>query len=206
MNERPTAADLAGHCNELTAWRILKEVSEDMLQNKTLTINPYCIAIDNEGGFSLFQTEVTPDQKGFEAPEVFNRTNTEASAVWSLAASLFFIVMGCQVMNGKGGRGQDEHSRIPYMRSKLPQLSELIQKCLHFHPECRPSLQKVHEVAVKEFQRCTEIVSRGPRFRENSTKSFEEVTDSVFAFWPEAMRPDIKTKSNDNLPVIKYTT
>lgn len=195
-NEKYTAADLAGHCNELTAWRILKEVSEEMVSQKAMNVSPFHIAINGDGSFSLLQPEST-DLNGFEAPETVIGNATEASSVWSLAASLFFVVMGCQVMNGKGGLGQNEQSKVPYMRSELPQLSELVQRCLHFRPENRPSMQKVHDVAAKEFQRCMETVRRGPKFRENPTLGVMGASDSLIAFWPESMQPNNKTNTHD---------
>ena len=196
-NEKHTAADLAGHCNEPTAWRILKEVSEEMMSQKTLEVSPYHIAINGDGSFSLMQPEKSIDMSGFEAPEAVNGNATDASSVWSLAASLFYVVMGCQVMNGKGGRGQNEQSKVPYMRSEWSQLSELVQNCLHFRPECRPSMHKLHDVAAKEFQRCMEMIRRGPKFRERPTKNFTAPPDSLLAFWPESMQPAAKTNTHD---------
>lgn len=193
MEETLYATELAGHCNELTAWRILKEMSGILLTDKTATVSPAHIEIKEDGGFTLSsQTPVV--MEGFEAPETFHGERTEASVVWSLAASLFYLVMGRQVMNDKGGAAQHESSRLPYMRSTLPQLSELIQRCLHFHPEQRPSMKEINELATQQFDVCRETVKRGPKYQEQrlDTDNSDSQSSQSAEFWPEPMQPENK--------------
>lgn len=188
MKECITTADIAGYCNELTAWRIIMEVSEDMMSHKANGVNPFQIVINNDNSFSVSQIIPSDDTLGFEAPE---SPRNEASGVWSLAASVFYVVMGNQVMNGEGGRGQNEKSKIPYMRSELSQLSELVQRCLHYNPELRPSMQEVHDIAQIQFQHCMDLVKKGPKIRLNSmTAELGKDTDDPGAdFWSEKMFP-----------------
>ena len=186
MDERYLAADIAGYCRRLTAWKIVKEMSDALMNDKNARVSPFLIGIKDDGGFELLKTNERDIVEGFDAPETLDGTFNEVSQVWSLAASIFYIVMGCQIMNGKGGRGQLETSRIPYMRSELPQLSELVQQCLNFHPEMRPSMKKVNEIATKELQRCTEEVRKGPKFRDKKDAIEAKHKDET-GFWPEAM-------------------
>jgi len=191
MDEMLSAVELAGHCNELTAWRILKEVSGDLLSNVTATVTPAHIEIKDNGGFALSsQGDIV--MEGFVAPEAIKGERTEASTVWSLAASLFYLVMGCQVLNGKGGAAQQESSRLPYMRSTLPKLSELIQHCLNYHPEQRPTLQEINKLAAQQFDLCAEAVKKGPKFKEQPLGT-QHQDGLASSFWPESMQLDNKT-------------
>lgn len=187
MEDRVYAIELAGYCNELTAWQILRDVSADVLKQPG-AVSPRLIEVRDEG-FALERVEGSVDIGGFEAPEVKGEAHTEASAVWSLAASVFYLVMGCQIMNGKGGKGQHATSKVPYMRSEFAKLSELVQQCLQYRPELRPSAKEVNEMANEQYKQCAEMVSRGPKFREKTaTADKTKDIDSELAFWPEPMR------------------
>ena len=116
MEERVLAADFAGHCNESTAWKILKEVSDQLLLKKEDSISPFRIEVTEGGDFSLSECPSAEGEKGFEAPEAIHGVHAENSLTWSMGASLFYIVMGCQVMNGKGGTNQ--HPRFNLLRPR----------------------------------------------------------------------------------------
>lgn len=187
MDEKLYALEMAGQCNELTAWRILKDVSADMLVANATQVSPSLIEIKEDGSFALASSSGT-EMKGFEAPETLQGTTAPNSGVWSLAASLFYIVMGCQVMNGKGGSAQHESSRLPFMRSTWPKLSELIQHCLHYQPEKRPSLQEVNTMATEQFQACLEAIKKGPRFQAHSETQGRPDSEAIATYWPEPMQ------------------
>ena len=192
MEETLHASDLAGHCNELTAWRILRDVSGTLLTDTSLPVSPYLIEINDDGSFSLAQASEPADIGGFAAPEQAKGTASEASAVWSLAASLFYVVMGCQVMNGKGGGAQHENSKLPYMRSALPLLSETVQQCLQYHPELRPSLREINALAARQYDQCNEIIKKGPKIQEKKhQQGASEATSGMdLVFWPEVMQAE----------------
>lgn len=188
MEERIFASELAGHCNEPTAWQLLKEVSGLLINKGPRHINPYCIEINDDGHFTL-TAEANAEDQDFDAPEAAGQEPTEPGAVWSLGATAFYAVMGCQVMNGKGGKGQREYSKLPYMRSEWPELSELIQQCLHFNPKHRPSLQKIHEKASQHYQRCIDEIRKGPKLKTTEALSTSELnTKSEITFWPETIK------------------
>lgn len=190
MEETLYAIELAGHCNELTAWRILKDMSDALSTDRNATVSPAQIKIEDDGGFTyLPQTPFV--MEGFEAPEAIQGHRADTSSVWSLAATLFYLVMGGQVMNGKGGAAQTEASKLPYMRSSLPLLSELVQRCLNFHPEQRPSMAEINETATRQYNLCREAVKKGPKFQERrpDVSSQESQSDQNVGFWPESMQP-----------------
>ena len=187
MEDRVYAIELAGYCNELTAWRILRDISASLLKQAG-AVSPALIMVRDDG-FELERVEGAVDIGGFEAPEVKGDAHNEASAVWSLAASVFYLVMGCQIMNGKGGKGQHATSKVPYMRSELAKMSELVQQCLQYRPELRPSAKKVNKIATEQYKICAEIVSRGPKFRKKTGATDEKTSiNNELAFWPEPMR------------------
>lgn len=189
MEEQLNIAEIAGHSNESTAWLLLKEVSTDLLVHGLCPIDPYRIVITDEGLFSLTRTG-TAIHEGFGAPEYAEGQPYEKDVVWSLGATAFFIVMGRQVMNGKGGKGQQEHSKLPYLRSAWPELSELVQHCLRYDSSQRPSLQEVHDKAEQQYERCAIEIRRGPKLKETAKPSATKCNNNIqeLAFWPEAMQ------------------
>ena len=187
MSEKLPISELAGHCNEATAWRILEEVSHQLMEGKQLIVNPSIIDIREDGHFALEATQ--EQQSGFDPHDVNANSRTEAGTVWSIGATLFYIVMGRCVMNGKGGEGQSETSKLPYMRSEWPEMSELVQQCLQFEPANRPTLQVIHDKAVQNLKRCQDDIRRGPKFKSTESKPNElETIEKDLVFWPERMQ------------------
>lgn len=184
------AGELAGHCNEMTAWRILMDVSQALESGGTAPVVPALIAIQEDGSFSLAKPSESFQMGGFAAPEISEGPVTEASCVWSLAASVFFVVMGRQVMNDKGGAAQRESSKLPFMRSTWPLLSETVQRCLSFHPEQRPSLEEIHAMASQRYNLCMETIKKGPKFQEKKSGTDQNESQSMrnLTFWPETMK------------------
>lgn len=192
MSEKTYISELAGHCNEATAWRILKEASQQLIDSGQRLVSPTALVIDDEGRVTLSPSDTQP--AGFDAPQCNAASRTEADAVWSLGATLFYVVMGRQVMNGKGGKGQTAASRLPYMRSEWPEMSELVQRCLQYEPALRPSLNEVLDKASRQHEKCLADIKRGPRLKPvASGNNGIEGADDELAFWPETMQ----TKHNN---------
>lgn len=189
MIEHPLyASDMAGHCMEIAAWKLLCDIAPELLQQGGKAIvKPSLISIQEDGGFQLEvpQGEVAID--GFDAPECEHSGRTAESAVWSLGATVFYIMMGCQVMNGKGGGRQSVQSRIPYLRHGMPDLSELTQRCLHYQPRLRPAVQDIIVIAKTNLQRCEEQMQKGPMLHQTKDAVTHRTADNK-GFWPEEMR------------------
>ncbi len=193
MSEKHFISDLAGHCNEATAWKILKEISQQLLEHKEPkqpSIDPFLIEIREDGHFVLTPSE--SQQAGFDPHECGSSSpiRTERSMVWTLGATVFYAVMGRQVMNDKGGLGQTENSKLPYLRSEWPALSELVQRCLNYDPEKRPSLKELHDKATEQYDHCLSDIRRGPKFKDNGAIGAESsnTIETDLAFWPETMQ------------------
>lgn len=187
MSETIYISELAGHCNEVTAWRILKDASQQLIEQGHYIIDPSTMVIADDGHFALMLAHEPHD--GFEAPKCNAANRDAAAAVWSLGATLFFVVMGRQVMNGKGGKGQTASSKLPYMRSKWPEISKLVQQCLQYDPALRPTLHDILDKSTKQYERCLADIKRGPKFKPTSDSDRETLEDhyDALTFWPENM-------------------
>lgn len=189
-----TAEGFAGYCDELTAWQMIVDVATQVQSPQgedwraPMEISPSCIAI-NGNGFVLVPLQDCHDD-AFVAPELIGgkTTATEKSAVWSLAATVFRMVMGCNIMNGRGGKAQKATSKLPFMRSEMPEMSRLVQQCLDYDASKRPTLAEVLATARENLECCKEELKDGPRMKPETASSTSAVEADSSA-WPEEMIP-----------------
>ena len=193
-----TAEGFAGYCDELTAWQMIVDVATQVQSpsvppggedwHAPMEISPSCIAI-NGNVFVLVPLQDCHDDT-FVAPELIGgkTTATEKSAVWSLAATVFRMVMGCNIMNGRGGKAQKATSKLPFMRSEMPEMSRLVQQCLDYDASKRPTLAEVLATAKNNLERCKEELKDGPRMKPETASSTSAVEADSSA-WPEEMIP-----------------
>ncbi len=134
----------------------------------------------------LEENQADLSYNSFDAPEVELSGRTLESGVWSLGASIFYVMMGCLMFNGQGGRRQSERSRVPYLRSDLPELSELVQHCLNYNPLLRPTLKELQEIGTENLNRCRKLITQGPKIRNSDVRSINQQSD-ISDFWPEGM-------------------
>jgi len=184
-----SAADLAGHCTEMTAWKVLSDIATaTSADGDAGVVTPAAIRIADNGQFVLTPETGSAEMLSiYEAPETRDGVRTAQSTVWSIAASVFYLVMGCNVMNGKGGAAQHKQSKVPYMRTEMPELSELIQQCLHYNPQQRPTLQNVAEAAATHYKQWTDVIRRGPQFKKSDQQAVNTGNAHEPDFWPEEM-------------------
>lgn len=189
--------NLAGHfVDEKTCWKLLLDISSALsaLQEKGFChgdVKPSNILWDGEvfvladfGSCSqVGRAPVSEDRSSYSyaAPE---KTATEKSDVWSLAASVFNLIMGSQVFNGLGGHGQHRCSPIPHLpKSKPVVLARLLVQCLSFDPSQRPTVSQIREWAEEQYANCLSRLPERP-----VKKSHKEQPDDPFShFWPDPM-------------------
>lgn len=172
--ERDIAA-LAGEIDELTAWQILYDVANQAKDSKT----PICsehIFIDGDR-FTLSEWSESQDIK-FTAPEGY-------SPVWALAATVFYTYLGCHVFQGLGGKGQTKTAPIPTLRRELPELSNLIVRCLNFNPDKRPDMTEIAGIAKENINRCKSQMSDFPPLKKISENII--TADEIDTCWSEEM-------------------
>lgn len=166
---------IAGEIDELTAWQIMSDVATLSKDTKT-PIAPEHIFIDGDG-FVLSEWSDSEDER-FIAPEGY-------SPVWALAATVFYVYLGCHVFQGLGGRGQTKTTLIPTLRRELPELSNLIIRCLDFDPTKRPEMSEVITISEDNAKRCKTIRNDFPALRKVSENVI--TADEIDTYWPEEM-------------------
>ncbi len=164
---------LAGEIDELTAWRILRDIAAQAEAAAT-PVCPEHIFIDGDG-FVLSEWSASRDTR-YEAPEGY-------SPVWALASTVFYVYLGCHVFQGLGGSAQTRTAPVPTLRSGLPQLSRLIEDCLSFQPAARPTLAEIVEIASRNLSRCQADRSEYPPMKIRPDSGTE--TDEIDTLWPE---------------------
>lgn len=167
------ASALVGELDELSAWHLLYNIATQA-QTLTLPIFPENIFLDGFD-FVLCDAFANPDEC-FIAPEGYE-------PAWALGATVFYLVLGCHVMHGRGGKAQTSSTPIPTLRGEMPQLSRMIKRCLDFNPQMRPSIEEIASDAEKNMTRCKAQRSEFPPIKENH----ESVTADIDKFWPDEM-------------------
>jgi len=172
--ERDTSA-LAGEIDELTAWQMIYDVANQATDSKT-PVSPEHILIDGNH-FVLSEWSGSEDDR-FIAPEGY-------SPVWALAATVFYVYLGCHVFQGLGGKGQTATAPIPTLRHELTELSALITRCLDFNPANRPDMKEIANIAVSNLKRCESMRAEFPALKEVPDNTI--TADEIDTYWPEEM-------------------
>lgn len=170
--ERDIAA-LAGEIDELTAWQIMADMAKQA-KNSATPISPAHILINGDG-FILSEWSESHDER-FTAPEGY-------SQVWALAATIFYTYLGSHVFQGLGGKGQTKTAPIPTLRRELPELSNLIIRCLDFNPSKRPGISEIVKIADKNIKRCKAMQKDFPPLRKITENEIS--ADEIDSYWPE---------------------
>jgi len=196
MNHPITIEGLAGYCPEVAAWQLLSDLTQSLKEVSLGELPTGCFVPDHisiaNGRFQLLNDSSNPLLTPFDAPELSVASaqgQSVASASWSLGALTFYLVMGCVVMNGLGGRGQRRSSKLPYLRPALPELSELVLRCLAYEPTERPTLEEIQQIAEKQLDICQKIIKKGPRPKPANEKQ-QTLVDMSVSLWPEEMIPN----------------
>lgn len=190
---------VVGHMSEGLLWQLVRDVSGALCKIHSqgwvhLNVNPSNI-LWNGTSFLLTDFGECVDEEvvksgvlpaggsyRYDAPERFSKV-TGACDIWSLGATVFHLYMGCYVFNGLGGRVQQPHSPLPYMRKSMPALSELVTSCLAFNASERPVASVIYEQACGELKR-RESLETGRLTKKSG--SMQEKEDSC-GFWPDSM-------------------
>lgn len=175
------ATGIAGEIDELTAWEILRDVA-GQAEGADTPVSPEHILID--GPRFILNPHSRSQDRRYMAPAGYD-------PVWALGASIFYIFLGCDVFQGRGGKGETATTPVPVLRRELPELSRLVADCLAFDPGKRPSLKTIAETAEKNILRCRENLSEFPPVRLNEgedPKIMKISDDDLERWWPEEMK------------------
>lgn len=167
---------IAGEIDELTAWQIFHDIARQASESSYSRISPDHILINGKG-FVLSDWSESSDIK-FIAPEGYE-------ARWALAATVFYVFLGCHVFQGLGGKGQTKSSPIPTMRRELTELSDITAQCLNFDPKRRPSLSELIKISAENIERCKKNLTEFPPLKPSEKNTID--LDEIDKYWPEKM-------------------
>lgn len=184
MNDELAVVDLSGCCPEWMAWLIVRDVASFLIGNGCLQVSPYSVVRKNDGSFAVSTEQDAKSGHLYLPPEA---EVSEAGCVWSLAATVFRLVMGCDVMSGAGGAAQKQDSPLPYMRASMPDLSELVRRSLSFNPSERPALSEIIEIATKKCDAIAEDSAVIPKCSAVHSQTGAAKTSMSDSSWPERM-------------------
>lgn len=193
---------VAGYMSEFQIWRLLGDVSGALTEMHAGGYGHFDIQPSNilwtgrsfmlsdfgscrpADGVPSRHAADDPSSFRFEAPEVSAGSYALPGDVWSLGATAFCLYMGTRVFNGLGGRAQHRDSPLPYMRKSMPELSELVCRCIDYEPSRRPSAAEVCRIAAENIARCEE---RNPVRRRMPDAGRSRAAADGADFWPERM-------------------
>ena len=169
--ERDSSA-LAGSIDEVTVWSILRDIAKS-LPSET-PVSPEHILIDGDNSV-LSEWSRSHDVR-FNAHEGY-------SDIWALGASVFSLLIACDVFNGRGGAMQTATTPIPRISSADSDLSDTVAACLAYNPADRPTADEIVKLAESALQRYGQLKN------EPKLKSFvsHASVDELDLLWPEEM-------------------
>ena len=184
----------AGYYSEQATWKLILDISSaiaylhsgnfchaDIKPSNILRRDKDFFLADFGSCFEMGTNTSAGDVSSYiySAPE---KNRTSESDIWSLGASVFFLVTGTQVFGGLGGKAQKRDSVIPFLRRSMPELSEFVIRCLAFEPSDRPTAVEAISLAESNLCRLSETKAIRPK-RNGVLPGRNEYED----FWPETM-------------------
>lgn len=191
---------VAGHVNVRMIWQLIYNIGSalDCIHSAGyihFNVNPSNILWDGKQflltGFSVCSSShfckdgklpMCINSHRFTAPEDISDASAMAD-IWSLGSTIFHLYMGSYVFNGLGGHAQHKGSPLPYMRKSLPALSNLVQRCLAFISDERPTAREICELARMELDKIRYVKEERKLKKSITSYSKEREKD----FWPDEM-------------------
>ncbi len=175
-----TLSNIAGYATEKTVWQVVKYLLEKWQNGEITFIDPNMTEVTQDG-FSTVQTLEIPLSETFTSPD--SDCKTEAAFAWSLGALMFYLLLGKEVLEGKGGRIQTKDTLMPRVSSShcSIEMSDIIYSCLSFSIEKRPSIKYLKD---KVDLALSKIAKPIPQVNASYGKPYET---ALVKFWPEEM-------------------
>lgn len=185
------AADgIAGYCSEREAWRFLRDVAEGLayLHERNvlhMDIQPANVLI-SEQGYVIGDFDDEGDRNSFAfTPPEWHEDRTllgPASDVWSLGASVFYLLNGSFIFSGRGGAAQRKDTLVPRLSEKYTEeLMDIVARCLDYEMKLRPSVDEIYALATIMAERAEKPVARRKTVHSHKPAGdFEKL-------WPEQM-------------------
>lgn len=182
-----TIEHLTSWLNEPRAWQLLRDMATALDGNGPAPrVHPAAIDWTGTAFRPDSEAQALPLPEAFTPPELSQDTPTTASAVWSLGATVFTLVMGVPPFCGRGGAGQHADSPVPVMppmrhhpdRAHGTLLGTTVAAMLSHDPAQRPSPAAIAATARQWLDQDT----LPPRQRRPEATARRRHADD---FWPE---------------------
>lgn len=198
--EERCADGIAGFCSEITSWHFLHDVASglkvmhqrgflhnDIQPSNIIISKDHFIISDLSNSHKLgeiSETDSDVSSYAFSPQEWTPKRDklTFKSDVWSLGASVFNLITGVFIFNGKGGGAQKHDTPLPSISTKDATLSSLVKKCLSFEETDRPSLDEIIYIAKKSIDNY-----KHPSISKKKISSDCPNNDTDDEIWPEKM-------------------
>ena len=187
MNDNTTIHAIAGYCNEKVLWKLLADLSSELLKGTSKMKNmltPDMVMIDGEN-FRIVDKILLNSSSEFCPPEGVG-DDIEKGLVWSLAGLACYASSGHYVFGCRGGVYQRSNPKVdlPALRREHSSLTPVIKRCLCYSPSQRITLSELHAIAKKGLD-SNEQLSRQKRTVEPSKMKVS--LESLDDVWPEKM-------------------
>lgn len=175
---------IAGYATERTVWQLIQFISERWKEDEGIIIQPDMIVVGDAEFYAGRRMENNKKSVAYLAPECKGNDGgnvSEKAEVWSVGALAFYMLMGKEIFDGKGGSTQYKNTQIPRISSShcSDSLSGIIYRCLNYEPTERPTMSELKETATRLLQR---RYAPTKRLVNRQGKSFMA---SIVKFWPE---------------------
>lgn len=172
-----SAKHIAGNITELTLWRFVKDISNQLSKLHEATMTHGDVNLNN----------ITIIGKEFLLGNGNGKGSISAD-IWDLGACIYELVTGTTPFGGKGKEGQSELSPIPsFSESKVSKsLSILMIRCLEYKDANRISSKEVAAIAEKELSLLEQYVSNTENLKYKQPQN-RQIRMKTYNFWPEVM-------------------
>lgn len=182
-----TIHSIAGFCNEKGLWRLLADLTSQLLDTPSNTrkaIVPEMVLIDGEHFLLNEKTHQKPSTE-FYPPEGIGDSGSEG-LVWSLTALICYASSGHYVFGGRGGSYQQTHPKVelPTLKKEHSPLATLVKRGLCYSPSQRISLSELHAAAMKGIESNAQKSRTKWSGEPINGNAPSEMTDDA---WPEKM-------------------
>lgn len=162
---------LAGDMDESTAWRLIADMAGSDLVDWAEICPPHIMISGN--GFDLnFDGEC---EDAYIGPEGYEE-------VWALGATVFYMMTGCNVFMGNGGKYQRATTPIPALYCSDDRLASLVSRMLAYDPATRPRLDEIASIAGEVLDGLKEE----PRpLKRRAVRAV--LPEDLDTYWPEQM-------------------
>lgn len=172
VNNQYTLSAIAGYCNELTLWELLRDILALLTEPLAVSADNIVMNCDTDESLSLL-----PD-----IPQC-----SEQETIWRIGAIISYLSSGRQPFGGRGIGfiNLRQRAELPSLRREHASLNGLVHCCLAHDPDKRPSLSQLAKLTDDGLADAIKRASQRQPDANSSSTSFSH----DHCAWPEEMKP-----------------